>query len=190
MMLDMHKNRTINLEIDKQAENFDSIWHMPKSLTREVLNLYWNNSKITLYVHNNTSSSSSHMSWSWATCWPVLVSRIQRSLQRSAIIPSASWEIVFIRGSDVWYNSLSYPTVILTFSWYTLFSQTRKWPSHSGITVSAGMKEMPSLNMPVGRLKVAILPLDLPCSGPVTHSEETLTTGMPHRKKTDNTSFY
>jgi len=30
---------------------------------------------------------------------------------------------------------LSYPTVILTSSWYTLFSQTRKWrPSHSGIT--------------------------------------------------------
>jgi hypothetical protein len=36
---------------------------------------------------------------------------------------------------------------------------------------------MPSLNMPVHRLKVAILPLDLPCSGPVTHSGETLTTG-------------
>jgi len=34
------------------------------------------------------------------------------------------------------------------------------------------MEEMPSLNMPVQRLKVAILPLDLPCSGPVTHSGE------------------
>jgi len=32
------------------------------------------------------------------------------------------------------------------------------------------MEEMPSLNTPVQRLKVAILPLDLPCSGPVTHS--------------------
>ena len=42
---------------------------------------------------------------------------------------------------------------------------------------------MPSLNMPVQRLKVAILPLDLPCSGPVTHSGEILTTGMSHRKK-------
>ena len=31
---------------------------------------------------------------------------------------------------------------------------------------------MPSLNMPVQRLKVAILPLDLSCSGPVTHSGE------------------
>ena len=31
--------------------------------------------------------------------------------------------------------------------------------------------------MPVQRLKVAILPLDLPCSGPVTHSGEILTTG-------------
>ena len=34
--------------------------------------------------------------------------------------------------------------------------------------------------MPVQRLKVAILPLDLPCSGPVTHSGEILTTGKSH----------
>ena len=39
------------------------------------------------------------------------------------------------------------------------------------------MEEMPSQNMPVQKLKVAILPLDLPCSGPVTHSGEILTTG-------------
>ena len=89
------------------------------------------------------------------------------------------------------YNySLSYPTVILTFSWYTLFSQTRKWrPSHSSITVSPGMQEMPSLNMPVQRLKVATLPLDLPCSGPVTHSGEILTTGKSHGKKPDRFSL-
>jgi len=37
--------------------------------------------------------------------------------------------------------------------------------------------------MPVQRLKVGIMPLDLPCSGPVTHSEEILTTGKSHRKK-------
>jgi len=37
------------------------------------------------------------------------------------------------------------------------------------------MEEMSSLNMPVQRLKVAILPLDLPCSGPITHSVEILT---------------
>jgi len=42
---------------------------------------------------------------------------------------------------------------------------------------------MPSLNTPVQRLKVAILPLDLPCSGPVTHSGEILTTGKSHGKK-------
>jgi len=36
-----------------------------------------------------------YLSWSWATCWPVPVSRIQKSLQRSAMIPSASWGIVF-----------------------------------------------------------------------------------------------
>ena len=34
--------------------------------------------------------------------------------------------------------------------------------------------------MPVQRLKVAILPLDLPCSGPVTLSGEIITTGRSH----------
>ena len=67
---------------------------------------------------------------------------------------------------------------------------TRKWrPGHSGITVSSGMEEMPSLNTPVQRLKVAILPLDLPCSGPVTHSGEILTTGKSHGKKPDRFSL-
>jgi hypothetical protein len=47
------------------------------------------------------------------------------------------------------------------------------------------MEEMPSLNTPVQRLKVAILPLDLPCSEPVTLSGEILTTGKTHRKKPD-----
>jgi len=51
------------------------------------------------------------------------------------------------------------------------------------------MEEMPSLNMPVQRLKVAILPLDLPCSGPVTHSGEILTTGKSHGKKPDRFSL-
>jgi len=45
--------------------------------------------------------------------------------------------------------------------------------------------EMPPLNMPAQRLKVAILPLDLPCSGSVTHSGEILTTGKSHGKKPD-----
>jgi hypothetical protein len=45
------------------------------------------------------------------------------------------------------------------------------------------MEEMPSLDMPVQRLKVATLPLNLPCSGPVTHSGEILTTVKSHRKK-------
>jgi hypothetical protein len=48
------------------------------------------------------------------------------------------------------------------------------------------MEEMPSLNMPVQRIKVAILPLDLFCSGPITHSGEILTTGKSHRKKPDS----
>jgi len=51
------------------------------------------------------------------------------------------------------------------------------------------MEERPSLNMPVQRLKVAILPLDLPCSGPVTHSGEILNTGKSHGKKQDRFSL-
>jgi len=44
------------------------------------------------------------------------------------------------------------------------------------------MEETPSLNMPVQRLKVAILPLDLPYSGPVTNSGEVLITAKSHGK--------
>jgi hypothetical protein len=44
-----------------------------------------------------------YLSWIWATCWPVTVSRIQKSLQRSAMIPSASWGIVFFTlGNLLW----------------------------------------------------------------------------------------
>ena len=32
-----------------------------------------------------------YLSSGWATCWPAPVSRIQKSLQKSALIPSASW---------------------------------------------------------------------------------------------------
>jgi hypothetical protein len=39
------------------------------------------------------------------------------------------------------------------------------------------------------RLKVIILPLDLPCSGPVTHSREILTTDKSHGKKLDRYSL-
>ena len=88
--------------------------------------------------------------------------------------------------AEVSLYNLSNPTVILTFSWYTLFSQTRKWrPSHSGITVSPGMEEIPSLNKPFQMLKITTLPPDLPCSGPLTHSGEILTTGKSHAKKSD-----
>ena len=49
--------------------------------------------------------------------------------------------------------------------------------------------EMPSLNMPVQRLKIATLPLDLPCSGPVTHSGEISSNGKSRGKKPDRYSF-
>jgi hypothetical protein len=47
------------------------------------------------------------------------------------------------------------------------------------------MEEMPSLNTPVQKLKVATLPLDVPCSRPVTHLGKILTTGKSHGKKAD-----
>jgi len=43
--------------------------------------------------------------------------------------------------------------------------------------------------MPVQRLKAAILPLDLPCSGSVTHSGEILATVKSHGKKPDRFFF-
>jgi hypothetical protein len=36
-----------------------------------------------------------YLSWSWATCWPVPVSRVQKPLQKYAMVPSASRGIVF-----------------------------------------------------------------------------------------------
>jgi hypothetical protein len=61
--------------------------------------------------------------------------------------------------------------------------------SAADILLEAEMYEIPCLNMPVQRLKVAILPLDVPCSGPVTHSGKILTTGESHRKKPDRFSL-
>ena len=47
------------------------------------------------------------------------------------------------------------------------------------------MKEMPSKNMLVRRLKVAILPLDWTCSGLVAHLGEILITGKSYEKDLD-----
>jgi hypothetical protein len=47
---------------------------------------------------------------------------------------------------------------------------------------------MSSINMPVQRLKLATLPLDITCSGLVTHSGEIFTTGKSHGKKPDRFS--
>ena len=44
---------------------------------------------------------------------------------------------------------------------------------------------MPSQNMPVHRLKLAVLPPDLCFSGLETHSGEIPTTGKTHNKKKD-----
>ena len=53
----------------------------------------WSLHTAELFV--SSSSSSSYLSWSWATCWPVPLSRIQKSIQGSAMIPSARWGVVF-----------------------------------------------------------------------------------------------
>jgi hypothetical protein len=50
-----------------------------------------NMSQIEYFQH--VTGHHRHLSWSWATCWPVPVSRIQKSLQRSAMIPSVSCRI-------------------------------------------------------------------------------------------------
>jgi len=71
---------------------------------------------------------------------------------------------------------------------YPVLTSEEMTTDHSGITSSSGIEKMPALNMPVQRLKAAILPLHLPCSEPVTHSVEILTTGKSHGKKPDR--FY
>ena len=111
--------------------------------------------------HDSFCQSDSSVSLPWVIYFEAFYLHVVSSFSCIPVIP---WPIL--------------PNIQLTFSWYILFSQTRKWrPSHSGITVSPGMQEMPSLNMPVQRLKVVILPLDLLCSGPVTHSGQILTSG-------------
>jgi hypothetical protein len=48
--------------------------------------------------------------------------------------------------------------------------------------VSSGMEEVPPQNMPIQRLKAAVIQLDIACSGQVNHSVEILTTGNAHKK--------
>jgi hypothetical protein len=47
------------------------------------------------------------------------------------------------------------------------------------------MQEMPPQNMSVHRIKAAVLPLDLSCSGLLTHSGEILTNGKSQNMKLD-----
>jgi len=51
------------------------------------------------------------------------------------------------------------------------------------------MEEMPSLSKPVQRLKVATRPLDLPYSGPVTHSGDIFNHWQVSRKETGQILF-
>jgi len=51
--------------------------------------------RLLLIIHNTIIIIIIFLSWSWATFWSVPVSRIQKSLQRSSMLPSASWGAVF-----------------------------------------------------------------------------------------------
>lgn len=75
--------------------------------------------------------------------------------------------------SHMRYHNGMNSTKILTSCY--MFPHTRQ-SRLSHVTVSSGREEMPSKNMPVERLKVTILPLDLLCSGLVMHAWEILTT--------------
>jgi len=55
-----------------------------------------------------------YLSRSWATYWPVPVSRIHKSLQRSTMIPSASWGVVFHSSPEA---KGSNPTTGLSLLW-------------------------------------------------------------------------
>ena len=49
---------------------------------------------------------------------------------------------------------------------------------------------MPSKNMPIQRLNLAVLPLDISSSGFLTRSEEILTPAKSHKKKPDGSKVY
>jgi hypothetical protein len=51
-----------------------------------MLIAYWHGDAVIIIIY---------LSCSWATCWPVPVSRLQKPLQRSATIPSASHTVLF-----------------------------------------------------------------------------------------------
>jgi len=52
----------------------------------EIINKHWHSAIIIIIIY---------LSWSCATWWPVPVSHTQMSLQRSTMIPSTSWVVVF-----------------------------------------------------------------------------------------------
>jgi hypothetical protein len=78
-----------------------------------------------------------YLSWNWTTCWPVPVSRIQKSLQRSAMIPSASWRIVF-RLKKIGPASFRESCQCLKFSLNGLRSQSRVSPVVGLLPLASG----------------------------------------------------
>ena len=53
-----------------------------------------------------------YLPWSWATCLPVPVSRIQKYLQRSAMISSATWGVVFHLLWVIYFEAFYLPCIL------------------------------------------------------------------------------
>ena len=132
-----------------------------------------------------------YLSWSWATCWPVpgltypeISSKVcHDSFCQSGSSVSLPWVI---------YCEPFYLHVVSIFSCIpvicpklVLFLTPLKF-----VCLFCNLSECILLFFLYQRLKVTIVPLELPCSGPVNHSGEILTTGKSHRKKPDIFSFY
>ena len=141
---------------------------------------------ITIYFIASVNPNVLNYLWSFQICYKVI-----NNWFVSSCCPSKFMNFFVLKKCVHYFWIVVYPTQQSSSPSHGIpFSQTRKWwPSHNSTTVSSGMEEMPSLNMLVQRLKVAVLPLDIPCSGPVTHSGEILTTGKCHGKKSDRFSL-
>ena len=98
------------------------------------------------------------------------------------MIPSASWGVIQVFHILFHILPSSHPHLLVVYPVLTNEEMTAESQRYNCFTRNGGIT-------PVHRLKVTILPLDLPCSGPVTHSGEILTTGKSHGMKPDRFSL-
>jgi hypothetical protein len=104
-----------------------------------------------------------YLSWSWATCCPVPVSRVQRSLQRSVILPNSHPHLLVV------YPVLTNDEMTTDSQRYNCFIRNggNAIPKHAG-------PEAKGSNPTTGRI---LLRVRNPFTG------EILTTGKSHGKK-------